>query len=265
MMTASTAIEARDVSYTISGKTILSEVSFSLTSANYLSIIGPNGAGKTTLLKCLNRLLHTSSGTVEVLGKPIESYRQREIARLIGYVPQADSYYLPFSVFEFVLMGRYPHLSPFSTVSVEDKAIAMAAIEQAGGEDISDRSMHTLSGGERQKVFIAAALAQEARILLLDEPTTFLDYRHQVEIMDLMKRLNRDEGITIVAVTHDVNTALRMGGEVLGLKDGRVAFQGTPAELLENDTLESIYETPFRFVADAESDLPIVQPVGDAR
>lgn len=264
-MTPPNAIEVRDVSFTISGKTILSDVSFSLNSGNYLSIIGPNGAGKTTLLKCLNRLLDTSSGTIDLLGKPLATYRQREIATLIGYVPQADSYYLPFSVFEFVLMGRYPHLSPFSTVAAEDKAIATAALAQAGGEAISDRTMHTLSGGERQKVFIAAALAQEAQILLLDEPTTFLDYRHQVEIMDLMKRLNRDGGITIVAVTHDVNTALRMGGKVLGLKEGRVAFQGRPEELLENDTLETIYDTPFRFIADTESDLPIIQPVGSAR
>ncbi|OHB70595.1 MAG: ABC transporter ATP-binding protein, partial [Planctomycetes bacterium RBG_13_63_9] len=200
-------IRVRDFSFRMGRKEILRDVSFDVCEGEYLAIVGPNGAGKTTLVKCLDRILVGGTGRIEICGRPLAAYRRRELARLISYVPQADGRVFPFPVEQFVLMGRYPYLTPFSAVSKEDRAVVRRAMQQTGTSEFADRLLGTLSGGERQKVFIAAALAQEAQILLLDEPTTFLDYRHQAEIIELLARINRSAGVTVLAVTHDVNQA----------------------------------------------------------
>lgn len=254
------AIEVDHLSYVLPKKDILRDVSFRVLKGECLSIIGPNGAGKSTLLKCINRILRLSQGTISVNGTPLDEYTQPQLAQQLGYVPQADSSFLPFTAFEFVLMGRYPHLSPFSTVSRRDKEIAHEALRQTNADDLAERSLNTLSGGERQKVFIAAALAQEAEILLFDEPTTFLDYKHQVEIAKLMKQMNQREGMTLVSVTHDINAALHLGGQILALKEGEIAFQGSAESLLDDDTLEGIYGTPFHRIDDPDGGGQIIQP-----
>ncbi|OGG03377.1 MAG: ABC transporter ATP-binding protein [Candidatus Glassbacteria bacterium RIFCSPLOWO2_12_FULL_58_11] len=253
-------IEIEDFTYASGAKRILNQVSFRVGEADYLSIIGPNGAGKTTLLKCLNRILPGGEGTIKIRGRRLESYSQRALARLVSYVPQLDGRALPFSVDEFVSMGRYPYLNPFSPLSAEDRRVVREILERTGTLDFAGRRLDTLSGGERQKVFIAAALAQGAEILLLDEPTSFLDYRHQVEIHRLLRELNREHGKTVLAVTHDINNAVLACNRVLALKEGRKVFEGEARELVRKETLEGIYETAFLFVENPYSALPLVRP-----
>ena len=256
------AIEIRNFSFHLEKKQILRDVSFTVRRGEYLSIVGPNGAGKTTLLKCIDRILAGGAGEIRVFGRDLASYRQRELARRISYVPQADARVFPFTVEQFVLMGRYPYLSPCSSIGREDRRAVREALEMTGTTAFADRSLDTLSGGERQKVYIAAALTQGADVLLLDEPTTFLDYRHQVEIRDVLARANAESGVTIVAVTHDVNRAALDSDRIVAVRDGAVAFCGAPVELMAPEVLERIFHTPLLLVSHPQADLPVIVPQG---
>jgi iron complex transport system ATP-binding protein len=253
-------IAIRNFSFRIGKKQILRDVTFAVRSGEYLSIVGPNGAGKTTLLKCLDRIVSGGTGQIEVLGRPLGSYRQKELARHVSYVPQADGRVFPFTVEQFVTMGRYPYLSPFTAVTKEDRQAVRDAMQQTGTLEFADRLLDTLSGGERQKVYVAAALAQGASVLLLDEPTTFLDYRHQAEIRTLLARANRESGVTVVAVTHDVNTAALESDRIVALRDGAVVFCGTPGELMRPDVLKQIYSTPLLLVEHPGASVPVIVP-----
>jgi len=244
----------------IEGKPILRDVSFHVAQGEYVTIVGPNGAGKSTLLKCLMRILRGGSGTIEVAGRPLESYTQRELARRLGYVPQADGRTAPFTVEQFVLLSRYPYLSPFAAASREDRDAVRAALQATDTVDLAERWMATLSGGERQRVYIAAALAQQADVLLLDEPTTFLDYRHQAAIRGVLARANQQQGVTILAVTHDVSAAALESDRILGLCAGAIEFSGSPEELMHADVLRRIYQTEFLLVHHPQTQLPVVVP-----
>ncbi len=254
------AIDIQNFSFRIGRKEILRDVTFAVGKGEYLSIVGPNGAGKTTLLKCVDRLLAGGTGKISICGRTLESYRQRELARLIGYVPQADGRALPFTVEQFVLMGRYPYLSPFSAVSEEDRRAVRVAMEQTGTIEFADRMLDTLSGGERQRVYIAAAMAQGAEILLLDEPTTFLDYRHQDEVRALLSSINRESGTTILMVTHDLNGATLHSDRIVALHEGQVAFCGPPAEIMQPGVLQRIYDSSLLLVDHPQTGLPVIVP-----
>ena len=253
-------VEVRNFSFRRGQKEILREVSFAVRRGEYLTIVGPNGAGKTTLLKCIDRILHGGSGEIEIFGRPLASYRQKELARRVSYVPQADGRVFPFTVEQFVLMGRYPHLSPFSSVGKHDRRAVREALELTATLEFADRLLDTLSGGERQKVYIAAALAQGADVLLLDEPTTFLDYRHQAEVCRLLARANQESGVTIVAVTHDVNHAALESDRIVALREGAVAFVGLPGEIMQPDVLRGIYGTAFLLVDHPRAEFPMIVP-----
>jgi len=253
------AIDLVGFSFGLAGKAILREVSFSVRRGEYLSILGPNGAGKTTLLKCIDRVLTGGSGRIEVFGRPLARFSQRELARRLSYVPQADGRVLPFTVEQFVLMGRYPYLRPFASIGREDREAVGEALRTTGTLEFKDRRLGTLSGGERQSVYIAAALAQGADVFLLDEPTTFLDYRHQAEIRDLLARVNAS-GVTIVAVTHDVNRAVLDSHRVVALREGAVVYCGPPTEVMQPDVLRRIYDTEFLLVPHPGADLPMIVP-----
>jgi iron complex transport system ATP-binding protein len=190
------------------------------------------------------------------------SYHTRERARLQSYVPQAEGRSNPFSVETFVGMGRYPHLTAFTNLKAEDYRAIRAAIGQAGLSDLRHRAMNTLSGGERQMAFIAAALAQEARIMLLDEPSSFLDYRHQVGVGDILRSACRENGIAVVAVHHDINTAAAESDRMYALKEGKVVFSGTPREAATPDTLQQIYDTRFFCTPSPHGPLPFVTAGG---
>jgi len=262
MVTAmnNTVVDMTDFSYAIGRKQILRDISLAICEGERLAIVGPNGAGKTTLLKCLDRVLTGGSGSIEISGKPLESYSQKQLALLMSYVPQAAGYIPPFTVHEFVMMGRYPFLSPFSSITQQDRDAVREALRMTRTEAFADRSLHTLSGGERQTVYIAAALAQEAKVLLLDEPTTFLDPRHKADIEMLLMRANRERGVTIVAVTHDINSAALTSDRVVALKDGAVAFCGRAEEFMDGEILQSIYDKSFLFVKHPQTGTPVVFP-----
>jgi len=246
----------------LEGKEILRDVSFSLEAGASLAIIGPNGAGKSSLLKCLLRLAVPASGCIHLFDKDLARYDRRSLARLAAYVPQAGEGNVPFSVEEFVLMARYAYLNAFSHFTETDRAAAREAMARAGVSAFAERMLNTLSGGERQKVYIAAALAQQPRVMLLDEATAFLDYRHQVEILELTGNLPRETGMTVIAVTHDLNQGVLQYDKVLALKNGVVAWWGAPRDLLAEGRLEDIYETRFRLVEEPETGTVFIVPGG---
>ena len=258
-----TLIEISDFSLRISGQEILRDVNLGVRRGDYVSIVGPNGAGKTTLIRCMCRILTGGTGRIQVAGRPIGELSQRELARYISYVPQADGSASPFTVYEFVLMGRYPYFSPFSPVKKEDEAAVAEALALTGTERFAERTLGSLSGGERQKVFIAAALAQKADALLLDEPTTFLDPVHQGAIYGILEQA-RAAGVTIVSVTHDINCAVLTSERIVALREGRIAFQGGASELMDNAILEGIYGKRFTFMSHPETGRRLVAPEGPA-
>ncbi|MEW6747156.1 MAG: ABC transporter ATP-binding protein [Planctomycetota bacterium] len=254
------AIVVEQLSHVIEGQRVLEKVSFTVERGEFWSIVGRNGAGKTTLLKCLNRIYTGWSGRIQIDGDPLDILSQKELARRVSYVPQPGEALSPFTVREFALMSRYPHLSPFTSIQPRDEQAVEEALTITETKPFAARSLTTLSGGERQKVFIAAALAQGAPIMLLDEPTTFLDYRHQVEVLRLLRRINREASTTILAVTHDINTALRASDHVLALKNGRIVYLGSAQGVAGEATLARIYDVSFQFLIDPESGSAVVVP-----
>lgn len=249
-------IEVNNLSLSLNKKTILHDISLTITPGERLAIVGPNGAGKTTLLKCLARLLNCK-GSIKLLDRKITDYSQKELARIIAYVPQLDDVNLPFTVKEFVLMGRYPHLSPFSALGPEDYRIADHALALTDTRQFLNRPLDNLSTGERQKVLIAASLAQEANILLLDEPMAFLDPQYQVQIQHLLQRLNHGHEITLLTVTHDINAAIAYSTRIIALKQGTLVFTGTPEDFADNQVLEAIYQQRFLFTHHPQTGHPI--------
>lgn len=252
--------EINDLSLSIGKNKILSSVSLDIYEGEYLSIIGPNGAGKTTLLKCLMRIITGIRGAVLLKGVPIEKLSQKNIARHISYVPQSDGRFFPFTVEEFVMMARYPYLSPFTSIGAKDKTAVHDALSLTNTTRFAERQMNTLSGGEKQTVFIAAALAQGSRILLLDEPTTFLDPKHESDIYKILKRINHEFCRTIVSVTHDINSAVLQSDRIAILKNGKITFCGKAQDVMNNTILEKVYGKPFTFIKHPKTGKLIIAP-----
>ncbi len=253
-------IEIENLSLKISDKLILNSVSLLVYEGDYLSIIGPNGAGKTSLLKCIMRIYSGYDGAIRLLGISQKKISQKNLAKQISYVPQANDRIFPFTVEEFVMMGRYPHLSPFTSISAADRKAVRNAMENTRIEPYADRMLNTLSGGERQIVFIAAALSQGAKIMLLDEPTTFLDPKHEAEIYSTLRRLNHELGITIISVTHDINNAVLQSQRIVILKGGSVIFSDEASKIMRNDVLEPAYDKSFTFIPHPITGQTIIAP-----
>jgi iron complex transport system ATP-binding protein len=249
------SFKIQNLSIAYAEKQVLKDVSLEIQPGDFLSIIGPNGAGKSTLLKCLCGILNGWTGNIQLHGKPLAKFSARERAQLISYVPQTVTHRLPFSVEEFVAMGRYPHLSPFSTLSSSDREQIEYALETVGMQDFRERQMDTLSGGERQMVMIAAALAQGGKTLVLDEPITFLDYRHQVDVMQTLQQLNREKGFTVITVNHDLHSALHFSTKLTALKNGAQIRTGSPQDFRDENFLQELYGTPFRKLTLANHEL----------
>ncbi|MEN6355541.1 MAG: ABC transporter ATP-binding protein [Armatimonadota bacterium] len=261
----SCVLDVRDLGFAYDKNPILADVSFRVDEGEFVSIIGPNGAGKSTLIKCLNRVLTGWTGEITLFGAPVYKLSQRRLATLIGYVPQPGGRSLPFTVEEFVLMGRYPYLSPFTLISREDRTIVEKTLREVGIDQFATRDIDSLSGGEKQMAFVAAALVQGAKLLLLDEPTAFLDYKHHVECSELLKRMHKDRGVTVIAVTHDINQAIALSNRVLALKHGSICFDGDSNKLISDGILEAIYETRFTAYSAECSDLLMLAPSGGGR
>ena len=220
---------------------VLSGVTAEIAGGEFVGIVGPNGSGKTTLLRSIARVLKPSSGAVSIGGKDVFSISPRELAREMGVVPQETVPAFEFSALEIVLMGRTPHLRRFQSESDKDIAIAEESMRRTGTLELADRPFAALSGGERQRVVIARALAQEPKIILLDEPTSHLDINYQFEIMGLVKRLNKEQGITVLTVLHDLNLAAQYCDRLLMLSKGKIRTAGTPADVLTAGNVKSVY------------------------
>ena len=237
-----TVVQAEHVSHAYEEQTVLRDVSFSVRQGDFFVIIGPNGSGKTTLLKVISGIERLQRGALGILERPGHEYPRRALAKVIALVQQLSSVDFPFTVMEAVLMGRSPHLGMLGLEQRRDMEIAQQALAFTGVAHLADRKLDQLSGGEQQRVFIARAICQEPRIMLLDEPTANLDVAHQIRVMDLMERLREERGVTVVMVSHDLNLAAMYGNHLLLLKDGQIVKQGPPADVLTFETLEQAYD-----------------------
>ena len=255
-----TLFEIKDLSFSISKKIILNSISLKIFEGEYLSIIGPNGAGKTTLLKCLMRIYKADQKKILFNGITLDNFNQKDLAKQISYVPQSDGRSFPFTVKEFVMMGRYPHLSPFTSINSKDKEAVQHSLELTKIIHLAERYMDTLSGGERQTVFIAAALAQGSKILLLDEPTTFLDPKHESEIYKILKKINYEYKMTIISVTHDINGAALHSDRIAIIKNGSIGFVGNAQNVMQTNILEQAYDKSFLFINHPETGQLFIAP-----
>jgi iron complex transport system ATP-binding protein len=221
---------------------VLHDVSLTAARGSIVGLLGPNGSGKTTLLRVVAGILPALSGRVWIGGQPIEQLTRRELARRIAVVPQETQSTFDFSVMDMVLMGRYPHLGAFELEGPADQAIAREALRATGTAGLEARAFATLSGGEKQRVVIAGALAQASEMLLLDEPTAALDLRYQFEIAGLLRTLNAERGTTMIVSTHDLNLAAALCGHIVLLKGGRVLAHGATNTTLTADNIRRLYD-----------------------
>ncbi len=257
-------MEGQALTVRLGDREVLQGVDLSVAEGELVTVIGPNGSGKTTLIRVLDGLIPPLVGEVRLMGRPLSSMSRRELAREIAYVPQGTDRAAGFTVRESVELGRYPYLRGWTALSAEDHAAVEEALERTEMKALEDRPLGALSGGEYQRTLIAAALAQGGRVLLLDEPTSFLDTRHCVQVLDLLARLHRDHGQTVIAVTHDLNGMVAASDRVMALRDGRSVFCGAPAELLAPSTLGGIFGTGFRCVPGGRYGLPLAVPAWES-
>ncbi|MDR0549338.1 MAG: ABC transporter ATP-binding protein [Deltaproteobacteria bacterium] len=248
-------IEAQNFSLAIDGHWLLRDISFSLAKGQYLSVVGPNGAGKSTLIKALLRLHEKAliKGAILLNGRNLFDYPRKELARAIGYAPQAGGFIPPYSVRELIALSRYPRPDRLKDESVIAKALNLTDLSA-----LADRPLNSLSGGERQKAYLAAALAQETPILALDEPAAFLDPKHAFALDQLLRNLNQNQGLTVVTVTHDLNHPSFSGGLVLVLREGRLKYFGEAPALFSGRILEETFDHRFVHLAHPLDGRPVV-------
>jgi iron complex transport system ATP-binding protein len=238
----------------------LAGVSMEVPEGALYAVLGPNGSGKSTLMRALLGLIRLESGTVRVGGRETRNWTRRELARVVGAVPQAEHLAFPMSVRDFVGMGRYPHLGPLRTEGEVDREAIRAALARCDVSDLVARDVTTLSGGELQRVRIARALAQEPSALVLDEPTASLDVRHEMSIFQLL-RASADGGMTVLLITHHINLAARFADRLLLLNEGRVEAEGAVRDVFREEILESVYRWPLAVRRDAVTGTPQVTPL----
>jgi iron complex transport system ATP-binding protein len=256
-----TAIQLHELSFAYNGRQVLESISLDVAAGERLAVLGSNGAGKTTLLKLIGGVLTPARGKVSIEGFSLHKMPKRELAQRIAAVPQMFVVPFAFTVREIVELGRTPHLRALTSFSTADRESVDRALEMTGTARFSDRIFNELSGGERQRVMIAMALAQEPRILLLDEPTQHLDLGRQAEILDLISEFNESRGLTVIAAIHDLNLAARYFNRIVVLHDGSVAKDGSPGEVLSAVLLERVYGGPIQVLQAPGESMPIVLPV----
>jgi iron complex transport system ATP-binding protein len=241
-------------------KTIGTDLDLAVADGRFTVIVGPNACGKSTLLRALSRLLTPAAGQVVLDGRAIHAYPAKEVARRLGLLPQSSIAPDGISVADLVARGRFPHQRLLRQWSAEDEAAVSAAMAATGVSELSAELVDTLSGGQRQRVWVAMVLAQQTPIVLLDEPTTFLDIAHQVELLELCLRLNREQGHTMVAVLHDLNHACRYADHIVVMKAGAVVAEGDPRHIVTAELIEDVFGLPCRIIPDPETGTPLVIP-----
>lgn len=243
-------------------KIVVDDFNFEITRGEIVSLIGPNGSGKSTVLKVISRLMNSMDGIVCIDGCDIHRLPSKEVAQKLSILSQYHSTPPDFTVEELVGYGRMPHRKWYETKTLEDKEIIEWALKQTRVEKFRDRSVNSLSGGERQRTWIAMALAQRSKVLLLDEPTTYLDISHQIEVMELVTRLNKELNLTVVMVLHDLNQAVRYSHRLVVIKDGRFVTAGTPEEVLTKELLRDVYHVEAEVTVDKQIGKPVFLPIG---
>jgi len=261
-MTDSHSLSAEGLTLSYGDRTIVEGLDLVIPPGRITAIVGANGCGKSTLLRALARLISPRQGQVILDGKALHGRATKVIARTLGLLPQSPIAPEGIAVADLVGRGRHPHQKLLARWSSHDYEVVAQALAATGIEDLADRSVDELSGGQRQRAWIAMALAQETDILLLDEPTTFLDVAHQVEVLDLLTDLNRDRGTTIVMVLHDMNLAARYADHLFALRSGRVVASGAPGEVMTGELIREVFDLDALVVPDPVSGAPIVLPRG---
>jgi ABC-type cobalamin/Fe3+-siderophores transport system ATPase subunit len=264
MKPTTTRLHADAITIGYDKRVISRDLSVEIPDGSFTMIVGPNACGKSTLLRALSRLLPPSTGQVVLDGRAISSYRAKEVARVLGLLPQSSLAPDGITVADLVARGRHPHQSLIRQWSPDDEAAVRDAMAATGVTELSGRLVDELSGGQRQRAWVAMVLAQETPLLLLDEPTTFLDIAHQIELMELLADLN-DQGRTLVTVLHDLNQAARYGTHLIAMRDGAVVAQGPPAEIVTAELVEEVFGLPCVVVPDPVTGTPSVTPIGRAR
>jgi len=254
-------LRAERVSLSYGRLPVVDGLSFDVPPGQVTSIIGPNGCGKSTLLRALVRLLKPRGGAVLLDGQSIHRLSTKAVARELGLLPQQSLLPEAVTVEDLVRRGRYPHLGVFQTPSREDEVIVQRAMAMAGVTELGARAVDELSGGQRQRAWIAMTLAQDTDLLLLDEPTTYLDLAHQIDVLDLVVDLNRGEGRTVVMVLHDLPQACRYADHVIAMKAGRIVASGAPSDVITEELVDEVFDVRCQITPDPVSGTPMVIPI----
>lgn len=256
-----TRLQAQDVTIGYDKRVISESLSVDIPDGAFTVIVGPNACGKSTLLRALSRLLAPTKGSVLLDGKAISSYPAKEVARRLGLLPQSSIAPDGIRVADLVARGRYPHQKLIRQWSADDESAVIEAMTATGVTELSGRLVDELSGGQRQRVWVAMVLAQQTPLMLLDEPTTFLDIAYQIDLLELCAELNKTGGRTLVAVLHDLNHACRYADHIIAMKAGAIVAEGRPADIITADLVRDVFGLPCRIIDDPESHTPLVIPL----
>ena len=264
MTAISPRLSAESITVGYNGRTVSEGLSLNVPDGGFTVIVGPNACGKSTLLRALSRLLRPEEGRVVLDGRDIHTLRSRDVAQTLGLLPQTSIAPDGITVSDLVARGRHPHQGMLRRWSTTDEAAVIEAMTATGISEFSSRLVDELSGGQRQRVWVAMALAQQASILLLDEPTTFLDIAHQIELMELFTDLH-ESGSTLVAVLHDLNQAARYATHLVAMRDGRIIAEGTPADIVTAELVRDVFGLECVVHPDPVTGAPSVTPIGRGR
>ncbi|WP_171163477.1 ABC transporter ATP-binding protein [Streptomyces sp. I05A-00742] len=251
---------ARGVTLAYDRRTVAEDLSVAVPDQSFTVIVGPNACGKSTLLRALSRMLKPSAGSVLLDGQAIGRLPAKQVARTLGLLPQSSTAPDGITVADLVARGRYPHQGLLRQWSPEDERVVQESMAATGVGALADRHVDELSGGQRQRVWIAMALAQQTPLLLLDEPTTYLDIAHQIDVLDLCAELHEQQGRTLVAVLHDLNHAARYATHLIAMRDGRVVAEGVPGDVVTADLVREVFGLACRVIPDPETGTPLVIP-----
>jgi iron complex transport system ATP-binding protein len=255
-----TRLAAQDVRLAYGQMLVVDGLSVEIPDGKVTAIIGPNACGKSTLLKALARILKPKDGAVLLDGSDIHSLPTSEVARRVGLLPQGAIVPPGITVEDLVARGRYPHQKWFQQWSKRDAEVLERALEMTDTAELRKRRVDQLSGGQRQRVWIALAISQDVPVMLLDEPTTFLDINHRLDVLDLISYLNREDGRTIVLVLHEINEACRYADHIVAMRDGKVVAQGAPADVVTAESMAAIFDLQCEVIPDPQAGTPLVVP-----
>ncbi len=250
-------IKTKDLNISYGNLDIVKDLNLEIPKGKITTIIGANGCGKSTILKTIARILQPKSGDIFINDKNIKDQSSKELAKTMAVLPQSPQAPSGLTVEELISYGRFPHQKGFGKMKKEDKDIVSWALEATGISEFRDRKIEALSGGQRQRAWIAMALAQQTDILVLDEPTTYLDLAHQLEVLNLLEELNKKQGTTIVMVIHELNNAARFADHMIGVKKGKIACQGSAYEVMTKENLKELFNIDAEIVSDPRTNKPV--------